>query len=136
MKKDIIEILRGFIKTIIKILDTFLSILTLLIFILTLKYLPFIISYSLTANPLDLISHYQTILSYILLLAILLELMVVLVRFSTFALIDTLIIIIVRELLTHPGISMTQILYGVVGIGILTFVRRFCFTKEERERKI
>lgn len=136
MKKDIIEILRSFIKTVIKFLDTFLSLLTLLIFILTLKYLPNIISYSLTANPTNLISHYQTILSYILLLAILLELMVVLVRFSTFALIDTLIIIIVRELLTHPGISMSQILYGVIGIGILTFVRRFCFTKEERERKI
>jgi uncharacterized membrane protein YvlD (DUF360 family) len=136
VNSDLINIIRTYIKTIIKILDTFLSLLTLFIFLLTLKYLPFIITHTLTANPLDLITHYQTILSYILLLAILLELMVVLVRFSTFALIDTLIIIIVRELLTHPGISMTQILYAVIGVGILSFVRRFCFTKEERERKI
>lgn len=136
MNKNLIETIRGYIKIILKIVDTLLSFLTLLIFLLTLKYLPFYINYTLTADPLNLISHYQYVLSYILLLAVLLELMVVLVRFSTFALIDTLIIIIVRELLTHPGISMSNILFGVIGVGILSFVRRFCFTKEERERKI
>ncbi|HOC53154.1 MAG TPA: hypothetical protein PKJ39_05450 [Caldisericia bacterium] len=136
MNNDFIDKIRSFIKTVLKILDTILSLITLLIFLLSLKYLPYFLNFTLSAEPLNLISHFQYILSYILLLAILLELMVVLVRFSTFALIDTLIIIIVRELLTHPGISMNNILYGVIGVGILSFVRRFCFTKEERERKI
>jgi len=58
MNNDFIDKIRSFIKTVLKILDTILSLITLLIFLLSLKYLPYFLNFTLSAEPLNLISHF------------------------------------------------------------------------------
>ena len=129
-----IKRIRGWLRKAINILDIVLAILALLFFFIGLKYLPYYISEALHIPEQNLVAHVEDILSYIILLAILLELTVVLVRFSTFVLIDTLIFIIVRKLL-RPSISTLDIFLGVSAVVLLIFARKYGFSKEEKEKK-
>jgi len=129
-----IKRIRGWLREAINILDIVLAILALLFFFIGLKYLPYYISEALHIPEQNLVAHVEDILSYIILLAILLELTVVLVRFSTFVLIDTLIFIIVRKLL-RPSISTLDIFLGVSAVVLLIFARKYGFSKEEKEKK-
>ena len=137
-KKEIegrgIKRIRGWLREAINVLDIVLAILALLFFFIGLKYLPYYISEALHIPEQNLVAHVEDILSYIILLAILLELTVVLVRFSTFVLIDTLIFIIVRKLL-RPSISTLDIFLGVSAVVLLIFARKYGFSKEEKEKK-
>lgn len=129
-----IKKIRNWLKGTISVLDIVLAIIALLFFFIGLKYLPYYIKEALHIPEQNLVAHVENILSYIILLAILLELTVVLVRFSTFVLIDTLIFIIVRKLL-RPSISTIDIFLGVLAVVLLIFARKYGFSKEEKERK-
>ena len=129
-----IKKIRSWLKNLITVLDIVLAILTLLFFFIGLKYLPYYIGEALHISEQNFVAHVEDIISYILILAILLELTVVLVRFSTFVLIDTLIFIIVRKML-KPSISTLDIFLGVLAVVLLIFARKYGFSKEEKEKK-
>ena len=134
LERGSVKKIRNWLKDLINVLDIVLAILALLFFFIGLKYLPYYISEALHIPEQNLVAHVEDILSYIILLAILLELTVVLVRFSTFVLIDTLIFIIVRKLL-RPSISTLDIFLGVSAVVLLIFARKYGFSKEEKEKK-